>query len=94
MTGEGTGAGPGELPKRFTRKMLADYDGSVPGRPVLVAHDGRVYDVTGRTPWYGGRHWACARAGRDETGKMNPAVHGREMLARVPCVGVLADDPD
>lgn len=75
----------------FTRKELARYDGSVPGRPVLVAFEGRVYDVTESFPWRRGIHWACARAGEDATGKMARAPHDRGMLRRVPCVGRLAD---
>ncbi|KAL1665622.1 cytochrome b5-like heme/steroid binding domain-containing protein [Schizophyllum commune] len=30
----------------FTDRMLAQYDGSVPGRPVYLAIDGEVYDVS------------------------------------------------
>jgi predicted heme/steroid binding protein len=75
----------------FTRAALAACDGSVPGRKVLVAYDGVVYDVTGSYPWHGGRHWGCARAGRDQSGLMANAPHGREMLARVKRVGRLVD---
>ncbi len=75
----------------FTRASLAEYDGTVPGRPVLVAYDGSVYDVTGSYPWHGGVHWACARAGRDQSGLMENAPHGTEMLARVKRVGRLAE---
>jgi predicted heme/steroid binding protein len=38
------------------------------------------------------RHRCGERAGRDESGKMGEAVHGREMLARVKCVGELVED--
>jgi len=76
----------------FTPERLAEFSGVVPGRPVLVAYAGSVYDVTGSYPWYGGRHWACARAGRDETGKFARAPHGTEVFARVPRVGVLVGE--
>jgi len=82
----------GAPPRRFTRATLAEFDGKVAGRPVLVAFEGKVYDVTGSYPWHGGWHWGCALAGRDESGKMDETVHGREMLARVTCVGELVED--
>lgn len=79
-------------PRRsFTRAELAAFDGSVEGRPILVAYDGWVYDVTDSFPWRKGWHWACARAGRDETAKMAGAPHGPEMLRRVRRVGRLVD---
>ncbi len=77
--------------KGFTRADLAKFDGSVEGRPILVACGGWVYDVTGSSPWHKGRHWACAHAGRDETRKLSKAPHGPEMLARVPRVGRMID---
>lgn len=84
------GADP--APERlFTQAELADFDGSVAGRPVLVAFEGRVYDVTDSYPWRKGIHWGCAHAGRDETAKMERAPHDARLLARVPCVGRLGD---
>jgi predicted heme/steroid binding protein len=53
-----------------------------------------MYDVTGSFPWHGGGHWACARAGCDETGKMAKAPRGPEMLKRVRRVGRLVDGAD
>ena len=76
----------------FTQESLAGFGGTVPGRRILVAHAGWVYDVTRSFPWYGGRHWACARAGRDETAKFAGAPHGTEVLARVRRVGVLVGE--
>lgn len=79
-----------DAPARLlTVAELAEFDGSAKDRPVLVAYDGWIYDVTNSFPWAGGRHWACARAGRDETEKMKAAPHGPELLDRLSCVGRL-----
>jgi predicted heme/steroid binding protein len=87
-------AGAGDLasaPRRFTRAKLATYNGKAPGRRMLIAYKGKVYDVTRSYPWAGGVHWARVHAGQDLTGKLDESVHGEEMLKRVPCVGVLLD---
>ena len=78
---------PGEV---FTSAELAEYNGSVEGRPILVAYRGQVYDVTNSFPWRKGFHWGCARAGQDVSDKMGAAPHGPELLERIPCVGILA----
>jgi predicted heme/steroid binding protein len=67
------------------------HDGSDPHRAVLIAYKGRVYDVTRSFPWARGSHWGSVRAGQDLTGQLKKSIHGEEMLARVPCVGVLVD---
>ena len=77
--------------RRFTRAELARHDGTDPATSVLVAYKGKVYDVTRSFPWARGRHWGTHRAGQDLTGRMKETIHGEEMLARVPCVGVLED---
>jgi predicted heme/steroid binding protein len=79
--------------RRFTLADLKSCDGSDPALPALIAHAGRVYDVSRSYPWARGRHWGDHRAGQDQTGQMDPRIHGAEMLARVPCVGVLEDGP-
>jgi predicted heme/steroid binding protein len=78
-------------PRRYTRAELALHDGSDPDRTVLIAHKGKVYDVTGSFPWAKGSHWGELLAGEDHTGHFKEAIHGEEMLVRVPCVGVLID---
>jgi|GEM_PF-2980412 predicted heme/steroid binding protein len=73
---------------RFTPQMLARCDGSDEHLPILLAHGGRVYDVSHSFLWREGRHfWHVA--GRDLTEAMRHAPHGEDMLRRVPCVGVL-----
>lgn len=80
--------------RRYTREELAACDGSDPGRPVLIAYQGKVYDVTGSFPWAQGRHWGGLRAGRDLTGQLKESIHGEEMLERVPWVGVLEENAE
>jgi predicted heme/steroid binding protein len=75
-------------PRVFTPEELSAHDGNAPGRSVLIAYKGVIYDVSGRFMWMGGRHF-WLHAGRDLTGKMSEAPHGEEILERVPRVGVL-----
>jgi predicted heme/steroid binding protein len=77
--------------RRYTRAELARHDGSDPALPVLVAYEGKVYDVTASFPWAKGVHWGDNHAGRDLTGRMKLSIHDEQMLSRVPCVGELAD---
>jgi predicted heme/steroid binding protein len=68
--------------------MLADFDGRVPGRPILIGYRGRVYDVSASFMWMQGSHF-WLRAGEDLSGRMGEGPHGEEMLVNVPCVGEL-----
>jgi predicted heme/steroid binding protein len=80
----------GVTPARvFTPAELARYDGSAQGRPVMIAYDGEVYDVSGLFMWQTGRHF-WLRAGRDLTGHLHEAPHGKEMLQRARRVGRMA----
>lgn len=91
----GSARAPAASPRRYTRAELAAAHGRDGGEPILIAFEGRVYDVTRSFPWRLGFHWACAFGGQDLTGMLDLAPHGPEMLERVPCVGLLADDePD
>jgi predicted heme/steroid binding protein len=84
------GAGGAEAARVFTLNELAAHNGTVPGRPILIAYQGNVYDVTGLFMWMTGKHfWLLA--GTDLTGRMNEAPHGEEMLLRAKCVGKIAD---
>ena len=75
--------------RRYSRAELAQHDGSDASFPVLIAYKGMIYDVTASYPWAKGSHWGEHRAGQDLTGCLKESIHGEEMLARVPCVGVL-----
>ena len=82
-------AGGGASARIFTPGELAEYDGSAPDRPILVAYKGCVYDVSGLFMWMTGRHF-WLKAGRDLTGRISEGPHGEELLRRARCVGTLA----
>lgn len=67
---------------------LAQYDGK-DGKPVYIAHAGRVYDVSGSRMWKGGLHMRRHHAGKDLTTDIGGAPHGTEVLERYPQVGVV-----
>lgn len=88
QSGGGALSAPHPSVRVFTLDLLAQFDGSVPGRPILIGYRGRVYDVTHSFMWMAGRHF-WLRAGRDLTGHIDEGPHGEEMLAKVPMVGIL-----
>lgn len=79
--------------QQFDGQTLAGFDGSN-GKPVYVAHQGKVYDVTRSKLWAGGAHMKRHGAGEDLTEDMEEAPHTPEVLKRFPQVGVLNDDGD
>ena len=90
--GNGKTAAPDQgAQPRYTREVLARFDGTDPRLPVLIAYHGRIYDVSRCFLWRGGRHF-WHRAGRDLTDAMAEAPHADTILARAVCVGIF--DPD
>lgn len=75
--------------KTFTLEELAQFDGK-DGRPVYVAYNGKVVDVSGSKIWKGGRHMNRHDAGHDLTADLAQAPHPEDRLDRYPQVGVLA----
>lgn len=76
--------------REFTRRELAEYNGKN-GKPVYIAYNGKVYDVTHSFLWKKGRHQAMHKAGIDLTDELLDAPHGEDLLERVPLIGVLND---
>jgi len=74
----------------FTREELAQYNGR-DGRPILISHRGKVYDVSESFLWQDGRHQVLHRAGVDLTGDLDKAPHGEDLLERFPVIGTLHD---
>ncbi len=74
--------------KELDPQELAQFDGKV-GKPVHIAHQGKVYDVTGSKLWKGGLHMLRHQAGKDLTIDIQAAPHGPEVLERYPQVAVL-----
>jgi predicted heme/steroid binding protein/uncharacterized membrane protein len=76
--------------KEFSPEELAQFNGQ-DGKPVYVAHGGKVTDVTGSKLWKGGLHMKRHHAGKDLTTDIQAAPHGLEVLDRYPQAGVLKE---
>ena len=74
--------------KEFTAEELTSFNGKE-GRPVLIAFQGKVYDVTKSPLWGKGLHMNRHPSGKDLAGEISAAPHGTEVLERYPQVGVL-----
>lgn len=72
--------------KKFTIAELQDYNGQ-DGKPVYVAYNGKVYDVSASFLWEEGDHQGEHTAGRDLTGEIADAPHEPDMLDAFPIVG-------
>ena len=79
--------------KEFDPETIRQFDGKE-GRPVYVAHEGRVFDVSGSKLWKTGLHMNRHAAGRDLTADLEAAPHGTEVLDRYPQVGTLRNEAD
>ena len=54
-----------ENPRTFTKEQLAEYDGSDPSRPLLLALKGAVVDVSNGKDFYGPMGPYAIMAGKD-----------------------------
>ncbi|MEW5907461.1 MAG: cytochrome b5 domain-containing protein [Elusimicrobiota bacterium] len=84
--------------KVFTAEELKKFDGKA-GRPVYVAVDGVVYDLSKVKYWRGGSHMNMHDAGGDLSDDIKnrapEAIHKKgAILSRYPKVGVLAPAPE
>jgi predicted heme/steroid binding protein/uncharacterized membrane protein len=75
----------------FTPADLAAHNGAE-GRPIYIAFQGKVYDVSGSALWEGGQHMGAHGAGADLTGEFEDAPHGEEVFERYPQVGVIKEE--
>lgn len=73
-----------EEERRISRTQLLQQDGEM-GRPMWVAYQGVVYDVSNCPKWRSGLHQGLHFPGQDLTGELLEAPHGREVFER-PCV--------
>lgn len=74
--------------REFDLEELSLFNGEN-GKPVYVAHEGKVIDVSGSKLWKTGLHMKRHHAGHDLTTDIQAAPHGTEVLERYPEVGVL-----
>jgi predicted heme/steroid binding protein/uncharacterized membrane protein len=72
----------------FSREELKAFDGR-DGRPVYVAYDGKVYDVSASKLWKTGSHMRRHASGQDLSADLAAAPHRVEVFDRVPQVGAL-----
>ncbi len=68
-------------------------DNGKEGKPVYIAFEGKVYDVTQSPLWSTGLHMNRHPAGKELTGEISAAPHGLEVFERYPQVGVLKKGP-
>jgi len=78
--------------KEFTAEELSSFNGRE-NRPVYIAFEGRVYDVTKSRLWLKGLHMNRHPAGKDLGVEISAAPHGTEVLERYPQVGTVKKGP-
>jgi predicted heme/steroid binding protein/uncharacterized membrane protein len=81
-----------EKMKEFTSKELLSCDGK-DGKPVYIAFEGKVYDVSKSPLWSKGTHMNRHPSGKDLSGEISAAPHGPEVLERYPQIGLLKKGP-
>ncbi len=74
--------------KEIDSRELSEGNGQ-DGKPVYIAHQGKVFDVSESKLWKGGLHMKRHHAGKDLTTDIQGAPHGTEVLERYPQVAVL-----
>ena len=74
--------------KEITSEELLSFNGK-DAKPVNIAFQEKVYDVSKSPLWAKGLHMNRHPAGKDLTGDLSAAPHGTEVLERYPQVGVL-----
>jgi predicted heme/steroid binding protein/uncharacterized membrane protein len=74
--------------KEITSEELLSFNGK-DGKPVYIAFQEKVYDVSKSPLWAKGLHMNRHPAGKDLTGDLSAAPHGTEVLERYSQVGVL-----
>jgi predicted heme/steroid binding protein len=74
--------------RKFTVSQLEEYNGKN-GKPIYIACQGKVYDVSDSDLWRDGEHMGLHQAGKDLTDELELAPHMEEVFERVKLVGTL-----
>jgi predicted heme/steroid binding protein/uncharacterized membrane protein len=72
----------------FDQESLGEFNGKN-GKPVYVAYEGKVFDVSASRFWKTGTHMKRHPSGGDLTAEIQAAPHGPEILDRFAQVGIL-----
>ena len=78
----------GENMEEFGSEELFTFNGKE-GRPVYLAFEGKIYDVSKSPLWSKGIHMNRHPSGKDLSGEISAAPHGIEVFERYPQVGIL-----
>jgi predicted heme/steroid binding protein/uncharacterized membrane protein len=79
--------------REFNKESLAEFNGK-DGKPVYVAHKGKVFDVSTSRFWKTGAHMKRHPSGKDLTTEIQLAPHGPEVLERFPQIGSLKPEKE
>ena len=74
--------------KEFSKEELTQNNGKN-GTPVLIACNGKVYDMSNSYSWEDGNHENLHDAGKDLTDDLETAPHGADLIDKFPIVGTL-----
>lgn len=77
--------------QEFDIAELEKYDGKG-GRPIYIAYQGKVYDVSDSKLWKSGLHMKRHHAGGDLTIDIQGAPHAPDVLERYPQIGTLKEE--
>lgn len=79
--------------KEFNGKSLSEFNGKN-GRPVCIAYQGKVFDVSASTLWKTGFHMNRHMSGTDLTVDIEAAPHGPELLKRFSQIGIFKKEDE
>jgi predicted heme/steroid binding protein/uncharacterized membrane protein len=77
--------------REFDADELKQFNGE-DGKPIYVAYQGRVYDLSESKMWRNGMHMKRHKAGQDLTTDIQAAPHEPDLLERYPQVGTLKQE--